>query len=201
MFLHCIVGGRDLAPVYDGSALDAADRLRIGKNPAVEQRADWQVSRVLKQCSALPVRSLSHSKAWAAVLASEGDMPCGVDIEMMRSRDFAALADWVADAAERAYLAGRAWAEADFYRLWCCKEALLKACGLSFPADMQKVGWHLDDGGLIALRAPGAGWHGMTVPYGGLMLAAVWQGDADCRFVLQTADGVRDLPLAQAVFY
>lgn len=201
MILRCIVGGRELAVCYDDAALDRADRLRIGQNPALGERQDWCVSRVLKQSSAWPVRSLSHSKAWAVVLSCMEEIVCGVDIEMMRSRDFSALADWVTDAAEQVYLAGRGWSAADFYRLWCCKEALLKACGLSFPADMLKVGWHIGDDGFIVLRAPGKEWYGLSVPYGGWMLAAVWQGRADCELMLQTAEGVRNLPLEQAVFY
>lgn len=199
--LYCTLGCPDLAAAYFSDGLDEADRARVGQTPALETRTDWRVSRALKQRSVRKVRSLSHSKGRAAVLAGAADMPCGVDIEMMRMRDFAALADWVADADERAYLAERGWQTADFYCLWCCKEALLKASGLSFPADMRRVGWAFDRADGIALRAPEGGWCGLTAQYAGMMLAAVWQGEAECVFCLQTAEGVRNLPLEQAVFY
>ncbi|MDO5059085.1 MAG: 4'-phosphopantetheinyl transferase superfamily protein, partial [Neisseria sp.] len=144
-------------------------------------RTDWRVSRVLKYRAGEAVRSLSHSNGRAAVLAAEGGIRCGVDLEQIRQRDFAALAEWVADESEYDYLQKRGWQASDFYRLWCCKEALLKACNGDFPADMRKVGYAFDgQGALLGLRADGGFYGQTTVTADGFMVAVVWQGIAEC---------------------
>lgn len=178
--LVCLTAGRRHAALYRADALDAADKIRLARTPALAGRDDWRVSRYLKQRAVLPVLSLSHSRGRAAVLTGTGVVRAGVDIEYMRPRDFQALAAWVAAPHEREYLAQRGWRSEDFYGLWTVKEALLKAAGLDFPADMHKVGWRWDSDGLKHTFLCGeSGWQSVTVKAGDCMLSCAWQGEAD----------------------
>lgn len=180
-FLSCLLADSRSAVSYDEMRLDRADRLRLQKNPGLGRRTDWQVSRFLKQqlASDCPIRSLSHSCGTAALLC--GNVAAGVDIEKIKPRDFAALANWIACPEETACLAAGGWGAEAFYELWTLKEALLKAANLQFPDDMQKVGWLTDGQRVHGLHACGQpGWRGLTaVVDGGFMLACVWQGEVD----------------------
>ena len=109
-----------------------------------------------------------------AVLAGVADGPLGVDIEWLRPRDFSALADLSCSAEERQWLAVRGWRAADYYRLWCTKEALIKAAGLDFPADLPHAGVYRQ-GGYAKLHIGGqSGWQGFAGLCGGWALACVW---------------------------
>lgn len=177
--LVCLLADRSCADLYRAELLDTPDKKRVAQNPALEERTDWKVSRYLKQQAVLPVLSLSHSKGSAAVLTG-GVRYAGVDLEYMRPRDFAALAEWVAAAHEQEYLAQRGWLCEDFYELWTLKEALLKAAGLAFPADMQRVGWQYDSDGLRYLHVnQEGGWNGINAKAGNFMLACVWKEQAE----------------------
>ena len=57
-----LLAAPDCAAGYRPALLDQADRRRLERKPALADRADWQSSRYLKQQTALPVLSLSHSK-------------------------------------------------------------------------------------------------------------------------------------------
>ena len=141
--LQCRLADQSAATAYRESCLDDEDRARLLHAPKLAGRTDWQVSRFLKQQGG-KVRSLSHSNGYAAVLVCDGDMGCGVDIEAVRPRDFRALSEWVCSPEEQILLGRSGWDGETFYRLWCIKEALLKACGLDFPQDMAKVGYRTD---------------------------------------------------------
>lgn len=178
--LTCLIAGEHCARFYDEARLDAADQIRLRANPGLDARTDWRVSRFLKQQAVCPVRSLSHSRGSAALLCGPGHLSAGVDIEAMQPRDFAALAQWMASEEEAAALASDGLPAGSFYELWTLKEALLKAAGLDFPADMKRVGWTEDAAGVRRLHAAGMhGWHGVTAEIGGrFMLACVWRGAA-----------------------
>ncbi|ASK27229.1 4'-phosphopantetheinyl transferase family protein [Neisseria chenwenguii] len=181
--LVCYVGGCGLAVHYHAAMLDAADAARVARSPGLSVREDWQVSRVLKhraRSDGLEIKSLSHSKGYAAVLASSGNGAAGVDMENCRNRDFQALAAWTASPEERLWLAARGWLAEDFYALWTLKEALVKACGLDFPAGMGKVGRMFAGGKSAGIRTPaGSGdWHAETrVLAEDFVLTCVWQGE------------------------
>lgn len=176
--LTCFLGTPELAVAYGGITLSPADAERLRRSPTLAGRRDWQVSRVLKQQADAPVLSLSHSKGCAAALCGEADIRAGVDLEALRRRDFRALAAWVCSEAEYGYLQRRHWQAEDFYRLWCVKEALLKAAGLGFPADMAGVGYRFCGLEICGLYAAGqGGWHGVTAILPGFAAACVWQGE------------------------
>ena len=85
-----------------------------------------------------------------------------------------ALADLSCSADERQWLAVRGWRAADYYRLWCTKEALIKAAGLDFPADLPHAGV-CRQGGHAKLHIGGqSGWQGFSGLCGGWALACVW---------------------------
>nr|WP_314228295.1 4'-phosphopantetheinyl transferase superfamily protein [uncultured Kingella sp.] len=172
--LICLLGTRKIAHEYNRALLSPEDACRVAQSPQLESRLDWQVSRALKQRASLPVVSLSHSASNAAVLCADQPIGAGVDVEMMRPRDFAALSAWVCSDDEREYLRQHNWQPEKFYRLWCSKEALIKAAGLDFPADMRRVSCNGADGGW---RVDGqTGWFGITRTVGsGLMLACAWR--------------------------
>lgn len=177
--LCCLLADGRCADLYRPDLLDKQDTLRLQARPELAQRADWRVSRYLKQRAASPVRSLSHSNGMAAVLCGSAGSAVGVDIEYIRPRDFASLAEWVAQPHEQIELAARGWQADDFYELWTLKEALLKAGGLGFPEAMKAVGRQPGTGGKTGLHVQGCGgWRGVTYKIGrDFMLACVWRGE------------------------
>ncbi|UOO83608.1 4'-phosphopantetheinyl transferase family protein [Neisseria dumasiana] len=178
--LICLLAAPRCAGLYREEGLDEQDKKRVIQTPSLTRRADWRVSRYLKQQAVLPVLSLSHSHGSAAVLTGYGVERAGVDIEYMRLRDFPALAEWVASPQEREYLAQRGWQREDFYELWTLKESLLKAENLNFPSDMQKVGYAFASDGQRYLHAKQeGGWQGRVLRLEKHMLACVWQGTAE----------------------
>ena len=177
--LHCLLGNPPLAASYDNGSLNHHDRLRIERTPQLAGRIDWKVSRTLKRQTDLPVVSLSHSKGFAAILSTGHMIPAGVDLEAIRPRNFMRLAEWICTAEEQEYLRRHNWQAEIFYRLWCTKEALLKAAGLVFPTDMPEVGYRFCDGNIDGLRIPNQnGWHGITALLTpNFALACVWYGE------------------------
>ena len=190
--LQCRLADASAAAAYRESCLDDADRARLLRAPKLAGRTDWRVSRFLKQQGG-KICSLSHSKGRAAVLVCGGGTVCGVDIETVRPRNFQALAEWVCSPEERVFLARSGWQAEAFYRLWCIKEALLKACGLGFPQDMAKVGYLTDGSAVCGLRADGGtGWHAVSAIWcGDAVVACVWRGAAELAWQYCGTDAVR----------
>lgn len=73
--------------------------------------------------------SVSHKRHFA--VAAVARQPIGVDVEEVRPRDPAALAE-IATAAELSIIAARN--ELTFFQLWTAKEAVTKALGLGLAA-------------------------------------------------------------------
>lgn len=81
--------------------------------------------------------NISHSGD-AALIALTGSRSIGIDLEQRRPHvDFDSVAAGVFGAGERALLAGLSGRDKLdlFYRLWTCKEALMKAKGTGFSYD------------------------------------------------------------------
>lgn len=161
--LTCLLADPASAKLYSDGLLDQKDLTRLQQAPYLSQRLDWQVSRVLKSQAASTAQSLSHSHGYAALLTADVPMPVGVDIERIKPRDFKALAAWVCPRQEQHYLAETDWQAEEFYRLWCIKEALVKAAGLNFPADMVRVGYAFQQGRISGLSVDGQNaWRGLS---------------------------------------
>jgi len=145
---------------YSAEHLCAADAKRAAQPRGPKARQDWEVSRALLHAfrakSADRVHSLSHSQGHAVCgLAPEG-WRIGVDIERIKPRDVLALADWVCSPYEKRVLGclGGFRQLQRFYMLWTLKEAFIKAAGLTFPADMSKVGLKEGAAGEGVLNTP-----------------------------------------------
>ena len=177
--LICLIGTPQIAHEYNRALLSSADARRVAQSSQLETRLDWRVSRALKQRATLPIVSLSHSAGYAAVLCASKPIAAGVDMEIVKPRDFAALSAWVCRDDEHDYWRERERQPETFYRLWCSKEALIKAAGLDFPADMRRVGYDMVGGERVGWRVDGQrGWHGVErVLAGGRVVACVWRGE------------------------
>ena len=140
--------GPALQAEYDPQALTAGDRAREAARLAGRNAHEWRVSRALQRRLVIPYRcsNLSHSDGHALWAASSIHAQIGVDLERMKSVDELALAELVADEQELALLRSLQGQSRTrlFYRLWTLKEALVKAAGGDFPADMFKVGIRRD---------------------------------------------------------
>lgn len=83
--------------------------------------------------------NVSHTGGHALIAISE-TQSVGVDIEVVKpARDTAALADKIYAPAELAWLAAQGAAVGDFYTIWSCKEAVLKAWGCGIAGHMARL--------------------------------------------------------------
>lgn len=181
---------KSAADSYRPEWLSPEDARRAQALRSARARDDWRVSRALLQCvrageaAGGHALSLSHSGGHALCARAPGDWAVGVDLERLRPRDTAALAAWVCDDAERAWLA-RADAQSRlerFYLLWTLKEAFVKAAGLDFPADMASIGLAPDMAGRLALRPPPGCWQAGAWALGDeWVMAAAWRGAGQAR--------------------
>src|SRR5690606_17215670 len=136
--------GPALQVEYDPLALSPDDRAREAARLSARKAYEWRVSRALQRRLLHPYRSssLSHSAGHALWAASSLQEQIGVDLERIRVIDELALAELIARDDEKRLL--RRWQGQDrtrfFFRLWTLKEALVKAAGGDFPADMLQVG-------------------------------------------------------------
>ena len=214
--------GPDLAAEYDSLRLSQADREREADRLRGRTAGEWRVSRALKGRLETPYRaaSLSHSHGHALWAATSRHEHIGVDLERVRPIDELAVAALIATDVELRWLKMRHGPERAqaFYRLWTLKEALIKAGGGEFPADMSAVG--LTDAGLPPgppdrraglmsaghqgqIRGLGAGaWHGLSAMIGPDWAVAVvwpaaesWQGAA-CPLLAREALVSGERPLA-----
>lgn len=142
------------------------------------------------------VGNRTREPATAGTMAGHEQLRIGVDLERVKPRNFAALLPQFARPEEIAWWRAQPDPAVAFYRLWTLKEALLKAGGLDFPADLQRVGLHppasperavagqgtgqpaTQSGpvGAWPLRGPAEhGWHGLSAVLDGQwLLACVW---------------------------
>ncbi len=178
---------RSAASRYRAQDLSAEDLLRAQALRSPKALDDWRVSRTLlhEVRAALPpggATSLSHSGGLAVCAATAAARPLGIDLERIRPRDVASLAEWVCSPAEQAALAGMECAErlGHFYLLWTLKEAFIKAAKLDFPADMASVGLAAGPDAKWYLRAPPGQWRAASYRLGEEWISSVvWRAAAD----------------------
>ncbi len=171
---------------YRSGELSAEDALRAPALRSPKAQADWRVSRALlqdvRQTVPGSVVSLSHSGGHALCATAPQGWTLGADLERIRPREVASLAQWVCTPAERDALAGLDGAAQlqRFYLLWTLKEAFIKAAGLDFPADMASVGLAPDGDAHWRLRAPPGEWRACSYRLGVDWVASVaWRAQAD----------------------
>jgi 4'-phosphopantetheinyl transferase len=175
--------GPDAAQQYRLTDLSAKDALRAEKVRTPKAQRDWQVSRVLlhacrEQVMSESIESLSHSGGHALLAQSRSGWRIGVDLEKIRPRRVLALAEWACSHDEVAWLHSQPDDSArlmHFYMLWTLKEAFIKACSLSFPADLRRYGLSVSHGQPPALRAPAGAWRARSYQLeGGWVASVVW---------------------------
>ncbi|MFS3128145.1 4'-phosphopantetheinyl transferase family protein [Nocardioides sp. Bht2] len=113
---RAFLGSAELGEWQQRCATCTGDRGRLHGRPSFSARPELAVS-------------LAHSGH--AVAALVGTAPCGVDVEVDRR---IALPRRMLSDAENAWLAQSPAPQRDLLRLWCRKEALLKAAGGDDPA-------------------------------------------------------------------
>ncbi|MDO4776667.1 MAG: 4'-phosphopantetheinyl transferase superfamily protein [Cardiobacteriaceae bacterium] len=138
------LAGPGFARQYDARTLTTADHARLQASPALAARVQWQTSRALlhRLRNDYPAANLclSHKNHHALVAIHPQHGKPGADLEQLRPRDFAALAQQTCSADEIAHLAQSATPAHTFYQLWTLKEALIKAEDLRFPTDLRHIG-------------------------------------------------------------
>jgi len=120
--------------------------------------------------------NLSHCDGWAMVAFSAAEI--GVDVEVVRPRaSLPALTARYFSEAEQAYVHDSTDLPAAFFRVWTCKEALLKArgVGITVPLAQCDVASAVSVGGGII-----DGWHVFVPTLPGGVLGAVVSHDAQC---------------------
>lgn len=195
-------GGPALVNRYDPALLRDIDLPRASATRSSVAEGEWRASRALMQrLPAHPLStSLSHKLGHVVLACAPAGWQVGVDLEQLRPRDTLRLADWMASPLEIAALADMPPDAAlrHFYRLWTVKEAMIKARGLDFPADMKRNtlvqdratgSWRLDADGQedwsVRVFEAEPGW----------VLAVVWrapegrQADIDWEIVSDAPEG------------
>jgi hypothetical protein len=174
------------AGAFDPDALSDAERATWADLRSERRRADWAVSRVLLQGNALPAacaRSLTHSRAHAAVATGPSGGAVGIDLEWLAPRDYAGLAEIGFSATEAAFIAtidDPPQQRAAFYELWTLKEACTKALGLPLVDGLRQCRfvnanreWHAE----LPTDRP---WEVIAyAPRPDLLLAVAWVAGAD----------------------
>lgn len=110
-------------------SLDASDKQRLAQSPHLAQRDDWLSSRFLKsQLPHLPdhTLSLSHKQGHAVLICTASSL-IGIDLEILKHRDYEGLAQFAFSRHEQQWLARQPQKKAAFYLVWTLKEALIKA--------------------------------------------------------------------------
>ncbi len=136
--------GPALQVEYDPLVLTPEDRTREAARLSARKAYEWRVSRALQRRLLEPYvsSSLSHSGGHALWAASSLHAQIGVDLERIRAIDELALAELIAHEDEKRLLRSLQGQDRTrfFFRLWTLKEALVKAVGGDFPADMLRAG-------------------------------------------------------------
>lgn len=107
------------------------------------------------QGEGMPCFSISHSGDLVAALFSHAD--AGIDLERERPVDVASLARRFFSTGEAAALS-RSCEAAEFFRLWTCREAAIKADGRGMGSLLARTGAAPLDNGLVSVEIEGVPW-------------------------------------------
>lgn len=187
-----------------GANHDAPEWQWLARDPLLtpeQQARAWLAPRL--QCSpdAVPLRRSAHGRpqlfaphamddtSWShsghgLLIAHARNAVVGIDLEHERQRRrVAALAQRYFHPAEAAWIAGQPEASARqsaFIRLWCAKEAVLKAHGRGLAFGLDRLRFHELDGSLQLIACDAAlgsatHWHlRELVPQAGYRAALAW---------------------------
>lgn len=184
MTINLALASPDCANAYHDGLLSHADYQRLQQHPSLAERPDWRCSRYLKaQCRPRYHQCLSHKIGYSVLMyALNPHIRLGVDMEICRSRDFAALLPLLARAEECRWWQQQSDRKLAFYQLWTLKEALIKASNLNFPADLKSAGLYQKSCGEFVAASSAASdalWScTWFIPQPDWIICAVWQGVA-----------------------
>ena len=137
---------------YEKHSLSQKDKATISLHPNLAKNSSFILSRALLKslknlikCSHFS--SYSH-KSDIAILAF-ARFPIGVDIEIVKDRDFKPHLDFCFSSFERDFVANSVNPLRYFYRIWTLKESLIKLENLKF-SDLERIG--LDKKGAFCER-------------------------------------------------
>lgn len=123
--------------------------------PRTRRQVEQATTRaLLRHCAPAPHQavSLSHSHGHVALGVAGQHVQIGVDLESMRPRDVAGIAELSFDSGEARWLASLPPAERlpRFYEFWTLKEACAKALQIDLLTALRRCRFQLDS----------SGWHG-----------------------------------------
>ena len=138
--IFLVLGLKPLMRHYDRRALSQKDKATLNAHPNLGKNSSFILSRALLQSLKVPkniIFSYSH-KSDIAVLAF-ARFPIGIDIEIIKNRDFTPHLDFCFSPFERDFIADSPNPLRYFYHLWTLKESLIKLENLKF-SDLNRVG-------------------------------------------------------------
>lgn len=138
------IGLKSLKQYYDKKTLSQNDKTRLLLHPNLAKNPSFILSRTLKSYvtklgfnTTKYFFSQSHKEDIAIIAFAR--FPIGVDIEVVRRRDFSAHLDFCFNDFERELVSVAANPLLAFYRIWTLKESLIKLENLTF-GDLSIVG-------------------------------------------------------------
>ena len=162
---------RQAAQHFDFAQANAADAARYQRMRAPRRRLQWQISRALLAHAgvARAAQSISHSGDFAALVRDAQAAAVGVDLELIKPRDFMRLAGAAFATVEYEQLRELHSTEPAavplyFYQLWTLKESFAKALPMPLAAALREC----------VFERQLAGWRA-TIPTPGPWHARVWQ--------------------------
>lgn len=138
------IGLKSLTRYYDKKTLSQNDKKHLLLHPNLAKNKSFILSRALKSYVATLGFDKSNiffcqsHKQNIAIIAF-ARFPIGVDIEIVRHRDFSAHIDFCFNDFERRLLSVATNPLREFYRIWTLKESLIKLENLTF-GDLVAVG-------------------------------------------------------------
>lgn len=126
---------------YSYDDLNLSDKIKLRNSPNLTQNSQFKISRSLKiyfeknyqNIKNIPLyTSLSHSDNCAILAISTARV--GVDLELIKDRNFSAHIDFCFSKEQRLRVANSKNQLIEFYKIWTLKEARIKLLNLGFYA-------------------------------------------------------------------